>query len=353
VVELTDEALRRGLRVALGVQAQRRRRARERTGLTVSDRRTRAPAVLVLTPDFDHPSAGVRVMYRHVDILREAGVEALVLHTRPGFRCSWFESDTPVTDTRQTALEPDDVVVVGEREVDLVARLPRPVRHLVLNQSGYLAWDHEPDVVSRHYVSPHAPEAVIATSEHIADVCRFAFPGIEVRRVRLSVDPHLFTLAPGTPATRLAYMPRRGADDAALALRLLAARGSLADWELVAIRGMSAQQVASELRRASIFLSVSPREGFGMPPLEAMASGAYVVGYDALGGKEFLRPAFSSPVETGNVLALAQALDEALTATPGWRRSRGLAAATFAREHYAPELERESVMAAYAGLVTA
>ena len=148
-------------------------------------------------------------------------------------------------------------------------------------------------------------------------------------------------------------MPRRGADDADLTLRLLAARGSLAGWELVPVRGISAQGVAAELRRASIFLSVSPREGFGMPPLEAMASGAYVVGYDALGGKEFLRPAFSSPVETGNVLALAEALDAALTATPEWRRSRGLAAASFAREHYAPEIERESVVAAYVGLVTA
>ncbi len=30
----------------------------------------------------DHPTGGIRVMYRHVDILNEAGVPAYIVHRR-------------------------------------------------------------------------------------------------------------------------------------------------------------------------------------------------------------------------------------------------------------------------------
>ena len=114
-----------------------------------------------------------------------------------------------------------------------------------------------------------------------------------------------------TPADRrISYMPRRGGADVELALRLLGGAGDArrlggaARW-----RDLAADEVAARLQHTQVFLSVSHREGFGMPPLEAMACGAYVVGYDALGGREFLRPDVACPVETGNVLALARALD--------------------------------------------
>jgi hypothetical protein len=231
------------------------------------------------------------------------------------------------------------------------------VRHVVLDQSGYLAWEHSPDEVARHYTSDHGPLAVLATSQHVAEVAAFAHPGLEVRHVQLGLDVERYRpLDARDPADRrrIAYMPRRGGADVGLALRLLAERGTLDGWEVCPVEGMAADEVAALLQRTEVFLSVSHREGFGMPPLEAMACGAYVVGYDALGGREFLKPDLASPVETGNVLALARALDTVLAAErddPGWLRRRGLAASAHVRATYSPERERESVLAGYAGLL--
>lgn len=314
----------------------------------------------MLTPDFKHPSAGVRTMYRHVDILRSAGVPAEVLHRRPGFRAGWFANDTPVSNLAGREIGPEDLLVVGELDVDLVAHAVGrgyPARHVVLDQSGYLAWDNAPEEVARHYRSRHAPLAVLATSRHVAEIAAFAHPGLDVRHVRLGIDLDRFRPAgsPGPPsARRITYMPRRGGEDVATALHLLAERGSLEGWEVCTLDGVPADEVARVLQQTQVFLSVSHREGFGMPPLEAMACGAYVVGYDALGGREFLRPDVSSPVETGNVLALAQELAavlEAEAAHPGWLRQRGLAASAFVRAEYSPQRERESVLAGYAGLL--
>ena len=42
------------------------------------------PTVYFVTPDFSEPSGGIRVMYRHTDILNSAGNKAFVLHQRRG-----------------------------------------------------------------------------------------------------------------------------------------------------------------------------------------------------------------------------------------------------------------------------
>jgi glycosyltransferase involved in cell wall biosynthesis len=309
-----------------------------------------------MAPDFEYPSGGARVLYRHVDILRAANVPVAALHQRADFRYTWFANDTPVTHVAETPVGPEDLLVVPEVNVDVLVRRGVYPRHVVLNQNGYLTWDHDPEAVAAHYRSEKRPLAVVTTSEHTAEFARFAFPHLDVREIRLSVDADRFTPGQDEPPPRIAYMPRRGAADAAMVLRMLEARDRLRGWEVQALTGLTEDQVAVELRNARVFLAVSPREGFGLPPAEAMASGCYVVGYDAIGGKEFMRPEFSSPVEAGNVLAVAQALETVLdrdTAEPGWLRTRGLTAARFVHDRYSREREREGVLAAFRDFVEA
>src|SRR3954454_8941688 len=65
------------------------------------------PTVYFVTPDYNLPSGGNRVIYRHVDILNSAGISACVVHQRRGFRCTWFNHDTRVTDVGAALLGPN------------------------------------------------------------------------------------------------------------------------------------------------------------------------------------------------------------------------------------------------------
>src|SRR5437588_250909 len=47
-------------------------------------------------PDKNYPVGGIRVNYRHVDVLNRNGFDAFVLHHYFPFRCTWFENDTRV-----------------------------------------------------------------------------------------------------------------------------------------------------------------------------------------------------------------------------------------------------------------
>ncbi len=342
--------------VVRSARVWRQRAARRRLTLQITERQVTEPTVYVMAPDFDYPAGGTRVLYRHVDILRAAEIPATVLHQKADFRYTWFASDTPVTHVAATPLGPEDLLVVPELDVDVLVRRGVYPRHVVLNQNGYLTWDHDPEAVAAHYRSNQRPLAIVAVSEHTAEFVRFAFPHLDVRQANLSVDPDRFAPAEEEPPPRIAYMPRRGAADAAMVLRMLEARDRLRGWEVRALSGLTEDQVAAELRNTRVFLAVSPREGFGLPPVEAMASGCYVVGYDAIGGKEFMRPEFSSPVEVGNTLGVAQAMETVLDrdlAEPGWLRTRGLSASRFVHDRYSPERERETVLAAYRDLIEA
>src|SRR5947209_5016280 len=65
-------------------------------GATGSYAVTCTMTVYYVAPDSDDPSGGMRVIYRHVDILNRHGIAAAVLHCRRGFRCSWFANETAV-----------------------------------------------------------------------------------------------------------------------------------------------------------------------------------------------------------------------------------------------------------------
>jgi hypothetical protein len=68
--------------------------------------------VYYLCPDDDKPSGGIRVIYRHVDLLNAAGRDAVVLHERPGFRVGWFRNETRVLAAKDVTLGREDLLVV-------------------------------------------------------------------------------------------------------------------------------------------------------------------------------------------------------------------------------------------------
>ncbi|MDT5038989.1 MAG: hypothetical protein QOE03_4174 [Micromonosporaceae bacterium] len=321
------------------VRARRLRRPAIRLAI-----RSGVPTVYYAAPDYDVPSGGVRTMYRHVDVLNEAGVTAAILHGRRGFRCTWFANRTRVTDLRSVALGPADLLVIAE--TDLRAVRGGGIRHVVFNQSGHLTWDTDPAGANAHYLGSPDLAGVMVVSEHSADLLRYAF-GRRAHRVRLGIDPDLFCPPDVSNGRVISYLPRRGRSDAERVLHLLRARGALAGWTVDAVDGVGHEEVARRLRRSTVFLSTAYQEGFGLPAAEAMACGNYVVGSHGFGGRELFGGGFSRSVPAGDLLAMAVAVEETLAfeaAEPGWCWSRGIRAARHVHAEYSLAAERDSIL---------
>lgn len=315
--------------------------------------------IYVICPDHDQPSGGVRKLYRHVDVLNEAGLPACIVHQGRHFRCSWFENDTPIETYKRAmahvAREPESVLVFPEIYGPALCEQAPGVRKVIFNQSGYYTfWGYGLDAgdLTTAYRSPDLA-AVLVVSEDTRAYLHYAFPHLPMHRVHNGIDTGLFKPG-GDKRRQIAYMPGKNDEDIAQVLNLLKFRGALQGWSLVPIAGQSQAHVAQMLRESLVFLNLAVQEGFGLPPAEAMACGCIVVGYDGMGGREFLRAPFGWPVPSKDVVRFAQTVEEVLrlqASEPQRLEAQAQAGAAFIRETYPLEREAGDIVSFWRGLL--
>jgi hypothetical protein len=331
-------------------------RWRQPPRFTVHSGQSSAPAVYYLAPHPTTPRGGVRNIYRHVDQLAAIGIPAAVVHAKRGFRATWFANETRVLHSAEVTLGPRDVLVVPECYGPGLHRLPAGVRVVIFNQGVY----HTFDRIAFESTDPGAPYAtlgdlvaILTVSHDSAELLRYAFPKLPVQLARNVVDGAVFHPGPNRPGRRIAYLTHRRTPEREQLLHVLRARGVLDGWELVPIAGRTEQETAAMMRGSAVFLSFSEREGFGLPPAEAMASGCHVVGYTGMGGRDFFDPAYCTPVPDSDLLGFARAVEEARAAydaDPTAFAKSGQAASEHILSTYSAQRLREELSAFYSGL---
>jgi hypothetical protein len=264
-----------------------------------------------LCPDDQVPSGGIRKIYRFVDILNDAGLRAYVVHAGKGFRCRWFANTTPLLALDEVRLAGDDLLVIPEIYGDRLEAITSGAPHVIFNQGpGYTFSRSGWDRASWSPVTTGSTLGIVTVSEDARAYLEFTFPQIPVWRVRLGLDPDTFYPGPAAEPRprRIAFMPRRRTRDLAYLLRTADLLGALEGWELAPIAALPEQEVARQLRSSGVFLALGEWEGLGLPPLEAMACGCLVVGFHGGGGREFMLPEFSYPIEESDLLGFARTL---------------------------------------------
>jgi len=296
-------------------------------------------------------------MYRHVDLLNATGIPAKVLHTKPGFRCTWFANTSTVVSAADVRLTADDLLVVPDYYSPGLDHLPAGARIVMFNQAGYHTFDHIPFAGT----APGAPYtriknlvAMVTVSEDSAALLRYTFPRLDIKLARSVIDGERFHPGDRPGGRRIAYMPRRRHAEREQLLHVMRSRGILEGWDLVPIDGRSEDETAQLMRSSAIFLSFSEREGFGLPPAEAMASGCYVVGFTGMGGRDFFDPAYCTPVPECDLRAYAAAVEEAIQRyeeDPELLAKSGRLASERILGHYHEQGLRDDIVAFYSKVI--
>jgi hypothetical protein len=315
------------------------------------------PTIYVLSPDIESPTGGIKVLYRHVDILNAHGFDASIMHQNFGFRCTWFDNTTRVSYAGNTELKPNDFLVFPEVFGPGFARFAPGVRKVVYNQSGYLTFQGYP-IDGSGDVTPYLDPDVVATfsiSENAIRYMNVAFPDMRVFRMHWSLDASTYSfVGPSHKKRQICFMPRRHPEDAIQVFNMLKFHGALRDFSVVPIHDMSAQQAADVMGQSMIFFAFGYPEGCPLPPAEAMARGCVVVGYHGWGGLEYFKPGFSYPIDAGDILGFVASAEKVLDACrkgdPGVLE-KGRAASKFIRKHYSREIEENDVIGAWTELV--
>jgi glycosyltransferase involved in cell wall biosynthesis len=289
-----------------------------------------------------------------VDILNNAGLNAAIIHTKPGFRLHWFKNNTRVVSAGEVTVGARDIIVIGENYGRRIRDLPRNIRQVIFNQNIYNTMktlSDDPDSATPYDENPDL-ELVLVVSEDSLNAMKYTFPGTPVRRLHLGIDPALYFPPQGQKQRRIVYMPRKRVDDAASVITLLRLRGVLDTWELVPIDNYNEVQAAEILRTAKLFLSFSWREGFGLPPVEALACGCLVIGYHGLAGREYFHPPFATAVEDGDIVGFARSVEKAIFYLNTDHDSAAMnAASRYALESYPAETERRDLIEIFTPLL--
>lgn len=294
--------------------------------------------IYVLCPDSDEPHGGVKMLYRYVDALNDNGFRSWVVHSEKGFRCSWFRNDTSVRYLPGIELHPEDCWVMPEVLGPGQYAVAEGCRKVIFNQNCYYTFSNRgflEEGVSPAYLQEQVVGAQVV-SEDSRRYLEYAFPGILVGRVHYPLDHRLFAFS-AEKRPRIAFMTRKNPQDAVQVLAILRSRGALEGMETVAIDGKCEEEVASMLRDSFLFLSFGYPEGFGLPAAEAMLCGCSVVGFHGMGGLEFFKARFSSPVASGEIVKFAEAAEEQIRvfrSNPETRVSRAREAADFIRDNF-------------------
>ncbi len=259
--------------------------------------------ITFMAPDLPTFSGGLKVIDAYVRTLNAHGLPAQVWHGTQ--RASYPDATAPTTYGLSLTLDPGDVLVMPETGGQKWQFLTHDAPVVMVCQGTDFVFANTDFTAGLSGPYPGWPNAtaVVGVSDSIVDFLRAACdPGLPIHHVPVEIDVSLFR--PLTKQKRIALMPRRRREDLLAAVQLIRAAGLLDEWELEIIDGMTAPQVAAALGRSAIFLFGAEREGVGLPGAEAMAAGAYVVGFTGHGAREYLLPHVSTVIPESDVIAM-------------------------------------------------
>ena len=254
-------------------------------------------------------SGGIKMAYRHVEVLRAAGWEA-VIATPDGQAPRWFQSSAPTLDL--TAVTPStDILVFPENFHQLLHTFGSwPNRKVVFCQNQFLA--HR-GLAGAGCYSSFGVTDILAEGRHVVDFCERRFPRLRIHSVPVYVDTDVFRCSE-RKRLQIAYAPRKRPLEAEVIRDLFRAdQLEHRDIPWVPIADCTEGEVASILANSTHYLALCRFEAFPLSILEAFASGCIVAGFTGFGARNYTTSDNGFWAEEDNCLDCATQLGKAVS----------------------------------------
>ncbi|MDE2030359.1 MAG: glycosyltransferase family 4 protein [Alphaproteobacteria bacterium] len=229
-------------------------------------------------------NGGIKHIFRMAEALIAQGRDAVVFE-QGGRRPTWFSSTVPVVGQDIFADTHGHLYVLPEDQPNILrdfAKLPQ--RKVIYSQNHFYG---ALGIGAAASYADYGVTDIICSSRTIYDHCRMRHPALRAFVVPCAVDPALFKPA-AVKREAIAFMPRKRPIEAAYLRDMFRfALPQYQDWEWVEIANATEAEAARLMGEASVFLSLSRLEGFGLTPLEAMAAGCVVAGFTGIGGRDY------------------------------------------------------------------
>ena len=207
---------------------------------------------------------------------------------------------------RYAVPRPEDLIVIPEYIYHVWLRRFPNLPHVILAQDVYSSITGVFDPIANGLPVPDTLRGIISTSRASAETVDTFFAGRHWT-VPLFLEAADFRFH-ARKKKQIAILPRKRRHEVASLMALIRHDPRFAGYEIVVIEKVTPAALLQMMADALIFLSFSKREGFGLPPAEAMAMGCLTIGYTGIGGREYFDPDYAFPVPDDDIVALFRTL---------------------------------------------
>jgi len=340
--------------------------------------------IYFLSPSNAEPTGGVKQIYRQANILRGLGLESyLLIKKKDKSKNKWYHAENVVYNYHifkrilgsisknnitfynriKSFVASRNDEIIGRDSIVVLPEIYGSNMHKLLPENHYVIFNQNCYYTFQHYSTDYPEEnpytnsrclGVIVASDDAHFYLSYTFPDLKIFKITLGIDDNYFF--PGQfKKKKIAYMPRKLQEDSVQVINILKARKNLKNWEFFPIDNLSEREVASHMKESVFFLSFNHREGFGLPPVEAMACGCFVIGYAGQAGKEYFHEEFSAVIPDGDIITFVKTIEAyALQFEENEAEilQKGKKASSFVLEKYSMLNEELSTKKAWQSIIT-
>lgn len=300
--------------------------------------------IYFLCPQNKNATGGVKQIYKQVYFLKKNNFDVVLLLNKKSKTEKWINFDVPVEYAPEffkkikfinknsenkflsklilkylkmlsPKIEKDAILVFPEIFANATTHILPENPKVIFNQNCYYTFPASFDPNAKDNF-PYLNGNVIATivvSKDSYEYLKFTYPDQKIFRIKLGIDQEIFNYQEEKKDT-ITFMPRKLPEDINQVLHILHERENIRGWEFLGIDNKSEREVADLMKGSKIFLSFNHREGFGLPPLEAMSCGCFIVGYQGQGGREYFHPEYTNAIPEGEIVEYVKAVENAVNA---------------------------------------
>lgn len=232
------------------------------------------------------PIGGIKVMLQHCLLLKDLGFQATPIRMGD-YEGNFFDYPIEAKHISEisTTLSEDDIVVCPEICPSAATRFQGGQKIMFVQNWVHLYQNNK--FYGEKVYGPYTQngfDMVMCCSDYLKNMLQ-GEPTDKVEVVNNFIDLKRFKRDDGMRITgRVLALPRKNHHDLKRIMSIL--KDDNIDFRLV--DRLSQKELIKEYQAADVFLATGYPEGFGLPPLEAMACGAVVVGFTGGGANAFM-----------------------------------------------------------------
>lgn len=258
-----------------------------------------AKNIYYLVPDNPHPSWGVAILYKHVELLRSFGYQSYILHSVKGFKIKWLSHSAPVVYLSKiplSKLSQEDIIVVPEVSVAIDGLKNCKAKKILFIQAMGYTFNNLPKNETHKSLGF---SMVFIIMPHMINIVE-KFINLPYTLIPPFIEERFFETTNIKRSRKILISPKFKIIDYDIVIRLLndmlskhnLKKGVFSrsnKWELVQMTGLKHADIRKLMYSSEIFISLNTFEALNTSVVEAMAAGNFIFTYEGFGPKDYLR----------------------------------------------------------------